>query len=150
VIGYRIIPKASFFDRKAVIDAVGAARAKALAKSGARIRLFVQRSMRRVKNIRKASAPGKPPNAHVGHLRKLIYYAFERTGYASGSLFVGPVKFAKGEAPGLNEFGGTVRRNNQRTGQTQRAAYPKRPFMYPGLQYELPSMPDHWKGSVGR
>jgi hypothetical protein len=148
VIQFKFIPKASFFDREPVIAAVGRAKVKTAMRSGGRIRTFAMRSMRRVKDIRKPSKPGRAPNAHVGHLRKLIYFAFERMGYASGSLFIGPVKFAKGEAPGLNEFGGTVVRTNQKTGRVQRATYPKRPFMAPALAYELPNIPDHWKGAV--
>lgn len=114
--------KLQFFDRAAVIGMLDKASHAALRKAGGAIRLFAQRSMRYRK---RGSAAGEAPSAHREHgakLRKLVWFAFDE---GTRSVVVGPLPFGKGEAPGVEEFGGTVTRSRrvaQRPGRKAGAA----------------------------
>jgi hypothetical protein len=105
--------KALFFDRKAVLDAVGRASAKALTKIGGTIRKTAQRSMRYRK---KPSPPGAPPSAHKDNprgplLREKLWFAYEP---ARASVIIGPVGFTRkagaAAVPQVHEFGGKITR----------------------------------------
>lgn len=103
--------KAMFFDRQAVIEALGRANAKALSRAGAFIQRRAKSSIRKRK---RASRPGEPPSSHVGTLRNLIYFGFD-TG--TRSVVVGPTPVgAIGIVPPTLEYGGpsVVRRNPRR------------------------------------
>ena len=76
--------KTMFFDRRAVIDAIGRANVKVLSRAGAFIQRRAKSSIRKRK---RASRPGEPPSSHVGTLRNLIYFGFD-TG--TRSVVVGP------------------------------------------------------------
>jgi len=115
--------KAAFFDRDAVMSKVDAASRKALAKSGARLRLIAQRSMRYVaesknpgKPRRRVSSPGQPPLAVRQHpfIRKFLYFSYDE---ATKSVIVGPAGFGKSApASGIMEHGGPAKiRNRRRT-----------------------------------
>jgi hypothetical protein len=100
----------TFFDRQAVIDAVGRANARVLAKAGAFIRRSAKRSIRYAKS---PSKPGNPPHAHESRkggkdspLRELIFFAYDDR---TTSLVVGPTPF-RGAAivPRVLELGGTA------------------------------------------
>lgn len=98
-----------FFDREKVFRAMDKAKLRALSKFGAFVRTRARTSMRKRK---KPSAPGTPPSAHVGTLKKLLYFAYDP---ATKSVVVGPVPFGAAArqnvgAPEVNEYGGTVRR----------------------------------------
>lgn len=104
--------KAVFFDRRAVIDRVGRAKAAVLSKSGAFIRRTAKGKIRYAKS---ASKPGNPPHAHRGKygsspLRELIFFAYdERT----NSVVIGPTPFSGAAiAPRVLELGGTVTMKN--------------------------------------
>jgi hypothetical protein len=122
-----------FFDRKAVIEALGRGKAMAMGKIGAFIRKAAQWSMHRRSG---PSAPGSPPNVHQGQLRDLIFFAFDPD---NSSVVSGPIPFADGVAPRLNEFGGDVpvttvtRKYTGNKRYTHGGHYPKRPFMKPAL-----------------
>lgn len=134
-----------FFDRKVVTDALDKAGRKALSRAGAFIRQTAKRSIRRARKKKPNSAPpGKPPRSHVGDLKRLIYFAYDPV---KRGVVIGPVRFAKGEAPALLEFGGTVERKG-RDGKTYTARYAGNPFMGPALQKELPNLPKRWQNSV--
>lgn len=167
-----------FFDRRAVIQAVGAAKAKALSKAGAYIRTSARSSMRRRKA---ASAIGSPPSVHShdpnASLKKILF-AWDPS---TESVVVGPVTLnhvsflgstvaAPGRVPGIQEFGGKIgtyeymrrdgtwqradlRSRRRFAGAPQRirqATYPKRPYMAPAMMRELPKFPDLWKNAVIR
>lgn len=103
--------KKMFFDRQAVIDAIGRGNVKTLGRAGAFIQRRAKSSIRKRK---RTSLPGEPPSSHVGTLRNLIYFGFDT---ASRSIVVGPTPLgAIGVVPPALEFGGTsvVRKNPRR------------------------------------
>ena len=98
----------TFFDRRAVVEAVGRANAKVLSKAGAFIRRSAKGNIRYSKN---PSKPGQPPHAHKSKksgkgspLRELIYFAYDNR---TASLVIGPTPF-RGPAivPKVLELGG--------------------------------------------
>jgi hypothetical protein len=100
-----------FFDRQAVLSALGRAKARVLSRAGAFIQRRAKSSIRKRK---RASRPGEPPSSHVGTLRNLIYFGFDTT---SRSVVVGPTPLgAVGTVPPTLEYGGPgpVRRNPRR------------------------------------
>jgi hypothetical protein len=108
---FRYDVKSMFFDRQAVIDALGRANARALSRAGAFIQRRAKSSIRKRK---RASRPGEPPSSHIGTLRNLIYFGFDTT---SRSVVVGPTPLgAVGIVPPTLEYGGpsAVRRNPRR------------------------------------
>lgn len=165
----------AFFDRPAVIRAIGRAEAAYLSKAGA----FVQRRARSsIRRRKKASAPGQPPSAHSKRnpSLKTILFAYESN---RESVIVGPVKLNQVEfaiqgttsVPSRLEFGGaaTIREErylNSKSGtwyrrdgrraddprnkeyRTRRATYAKRPFMKPALAAEAKNFPDLWANSI--
>jgi hypothetical protein len=153
MITFKAIPNKQFFDRAHIAGIVGKQSAGALKQCGASVRMFAQRSMRWAK-AGKASGPGRPPSAHRergGLLRKLMYSAFERTGYASGSVIVGPVGNGKSPTrtvPHIQEFGG-VQSGFGKAGPIVRK-FPSRPYMGPALDGTYAKFPDKWKDSLQR
>lgn len=139
--GFRV--KDWFFDRRRVIDAIGKAKVKYYSKVGAFVRRRAQTSMRRQKNFRKYSAPGKPPFAHAGHLRELLFFSYDSS---TDSVVVGPIPYRKGEVPALHEHGGKAQRRCR--GRAFAATYPPRSFMGPALAAEEPKLPDYWQDAV--
>lgn len=130
-----------FFDRKAVIDAVGKQKAGVLSRIGA----FVRRSARSLIRKRKAIAsPGSPPSDHGGALKKLLFFAFDPR---ASSVVIGPEKFGEGKAPGLLEFGGSTT-IQFRSGRTAQAKYHPFPYMGPALKANLSQIPAQWANSV--
>lgn len=168
--------KQLFFDRKAVQDAAGRGKVKALAKYGAVVRRTAQTSMRYRKG---PSAPGTPPSAHKSKrlaglkklgrsrhngalLRELLFFAYEPK---TGTTVVGPLGFrsAKGTpVPELQEFGGTrTPHPNEKivVGKGKGARlivlkgavkYPPRPFMAPALKKTLAKFPLAFRDTVTR
>ena len=140
---------ALFFDRPRVQRTVDRARRRALSKAGAFIRQRARTSMRR---RRGSSAPGSPPHAHEGSLRRLLFFAYDPS---ADSVVVGPVGFRRSDAPNTLEFGGqaTVTRRTPRAGgkrvvESRRVRIEARPYMGPALRKELPNLPKPWASSV--
>jgi len=140
---------ALFFDRPKVQRAVDRERRRALSKAGAFIRQRAKTSMRR---RRGSSAPGSPPHAHEGSLRRLLFFAYDP---GADSVVVGPVGFRRSDAPNTLEFGGatTVTRRRTREGgrrvvESRRVRIEARPYMGPALRKELPNLPKAWASSV--
>jgi len=125
-----------FFGKAPVRRAVGRAKRRVLSRAGAFVRRRAKSSIRRRKRV---SRPGRPPSSHAGHLRRLILFGYDR---AAESVVIGPLKFKRGEAPPLLEFGGTARREGRRM------RFRPRPFMGPALEKEAPNFPRLWKDSV--
>lgn len=135
-----------FFDRKPIIDRLHRAELRYLRKAGAVVRLTAKRSMRRHKG---ASSPGKPPHAHVGRLRDLIFFGLDS---ATNSVVIGP-SLLNGSSrkggqtlPALHEFGG--KRFNSRTGRD--AVYEPRPYMGPALEATEPKLPFYFQEAYAK
>lgn len=143
----QFVPKQFFLDRKAVIDAVGKGNVVALARAGGYIRTLARRSMRPGGKKNATAPPGTPPRYHAKNLRDLIFFAL----FGSG-VRIGPVKFRKGEAPALLEFGGTATRTDNRTGKRYTARYRGNPFMQPALNQAVSQgkVSEAWRGVVRR
>jgi len=108
--------RAGFFDRPAVIRAVGKAKAAVLSKFGAYVRRSARTLIRPAGKKGAVSRPGEPPRAHVGHLRNRISFAWD---LRSQSEVIGPEKFnqnfvegygkpVKGVVPQILEQGGQI------------------------------------------
>ncbi len=78
------------WDTKAVIKAAGRVKAEALRMTAKDIRSTAKRSMKDRKDFRDSAAPGAAPNAHLGILKKSIYFAWDEN---RQSAVVGPVKY---------------------------------------------------------
>ncbi len=171
--------KKFFFDRKAVLDAVGRAMASRLSKAGAFVRQAARSSLRPGGKSNKVSMPGQPPRTHtkVYPNLKTILFAWDPR---SQSVVIGPIGFnsvsatggslSAGVVPGLLEFGGSqgIVERQHRDGTWSRAdlrsrrrlasspirirqaSYAARPFMGPAMNQELPKFPELWKNSVVR
>ena len=99
-----------FFDRRAVIDRIGRAKAAVLSKAGAFIRRSAKGKIRYAKSV---SKPGNPPHAHESKkggkdspLRELIFFAYDDR---TNSVVIGPTPF-RGTAivPRVLELGGSA------------------------------------------
>jgi hypothetical protein len=105
--------KTSFFDKRAIIDALGKDQVAALSRAGA----FARRAAKSLVRYRRAaSKPGSPPSAHRGKagrsaLRELIFFAWDP---ATKSVVTGPAAFGSRDAPGILERGGAARIKNAR------------------------------------
>jgi hypothetical protein len=100
---FRFDVKQMFFDRRAVIDAIGQANVKALSRAGA----FIQRrSKSLIRKRKRVSRPGEPPSSHVGTLRNLIYFSLDPS---TRSVVIGPTPLGMvGIVPPTLEYGGTT------------------------------------------
>ena len=137
-----MVTKQMFFDGKAVAKAVDKAARRVLSRFGAFVRTGARHSIRKRKAV---SAPGSPPSSHVGLLRKLILFGYDRT---RRSVVIGPMPLHRGsDAPQLLEYGGRARRRDRR-GRRRIARYRARPFMGPALAREQPKLPAMWANSV--
>ena len=144
--------RAGFFDRPAVIRAVGKAKAAVLSKFGAYVRRSARSSIRPGGKKGAVSKPGEPPRSHVGWLREFIQFAWDSR---KQSVVVGPARFAgatsAGHAPGTLERGGPVlltsrSRKGRVRQRTVRIA--PRPYMGPALKTNLGVLPPMWANSV--
>lgn len=167
-----------FFDRAAVLKAIGKANAKALSKAGAFIRRRAITSLRRRKSI---SQPGSPPSVHstdsVATLKNILFFYDSST----ERLVVGPVGLNQRKqswitmgsitVPQLHEFGDVVviqevsrdkgrtwsrsgsparSRNAETIFRQRRITYKPRPFMSPSLTAEMENIPKAWQGSMSQ
>ena len=137
-----VVTKAMFFDQKAVTRATDRATRRVLSRFGAYVRTSARSSIRKRKS---AAPPGKPPSSHVGLLKRLIYFGYDRS---KQSVVIGPAPLrGTAEAPPLLEYGGRARRRGRR-GRTRMVTYRPRPFMGPAFQKEQPKLPAMWADSV--
>ncbi len=145
--------KRMFFDRKAVIDAVGQANAKNLSRAGSFIRRAARSSLRRRK---RASQPGQPPSVHTQDrvaTLKNIWFVFERR---RASVIVGPLRLNgrsprgsnRSTVPQLHELGGSAVLESRKKKRRRRARYAPRPYMGPAMKRELPKFEGLWANSV--
>lgn len=158
--------KSNFFDRPAVIAAVGRATATALSKGGAEVRKLAQRS---ILMRERPSSPGQPPHGHrtgtrtrkskstgrvrvqaVSPLREFLFFSFDPQ---TESVVVGPVKLSQalsGTAPMALEYGGSSVVVSYRNGRRvqRRVSIRARPFMRPALQAAMPVILEAFRNSV--
>lgn len=146
--------KESFFDRTVIKDATDAAKRRNLSKTGAFIRQSAKSSIRQRKGT---SRPGQPPSSHVGTLRDLIFFAYDR---ASDSVVIGPELVAGSGGNPITatlEFGGRIvlRHVLQTSGRSlltriigASATIKPRPYMGPAMRKELPGFVSIWKASI--
>lgn len=169
--------KELFFDRKAVVDAVGRVGASALSRFGSFVRRRAKTSMRPGGKSGKVAGAGEPPRTHQGNLKKLLFFSWDPV---ARSVVVGPVAFLKGVVPSLMEHGGVStqtrrERRSSRTGRkptlaqieafrrkvasgqvdrdhrplvTRSARYLPHPFMGPAMAREMPNMPAAWAAAL--
>ncbi len=158
--------KGLFFDSPKVMRAVDAATRRALSKAGAFIMTRARQSIKKAPYItkkkrgqartdfrQKTSISGKPPYSRTGILKRTIFFGYEPAGK---TVVIGPVKYGKGEAPNLLEFGGSVTRTvpppafmkGKGKSRRVRMKYKPRPFMGPAMVKELPNLPKRWAGSM--
>ena len=158
--------KGNFFDRKAIVDAVGKANARVAMKQGGLVKTIMKRSMRR----KKGPAPaGQPPHAHEGQLRDLTFFAFDPS---TQTTVVGPIKLDAGNAAEIQDKGGMVpvvgiySRSGKfipayalsaagRRGAMAKAKFVKvmrevqpRPFSVPALQSAKSKLAEQWQETV--
>ncbi len=133
----------SFFDRKAVVDAIDSATRRVLSKFGAYVRRTARSSIRTRKGV---SAPMGPPSGHVGTLKRGIVFGYDRE---SRSVVIGPAPATsvvdRRALPAL-EYGG--RSTALDHGKRKAIQVKPRPFMGPALAKELPGLPAMWRDSV--
>lgn len=154
-----------YFDKKAVIDAVGKAKADVMGRQGALVRTVMKRSMRK----RKGHAPaGQPPYRHQGSLAKIEFAYDPKT----QSVVIGPAKLGNGSAPEVLDKGGAVKVKGilNRKGQfiplfvmkansraaavasgkvvTRNVEVKARPFSQPALMAAKSYLAKPWKGAV--
>ena len=143
--------KQMFFDRQAVIDAVGRANARNLSRAGSFIRRAARSSLRKRKRV---SEPGQPPSVHTQDrvaTLKNIWFGLDRR---RATAVVGPVRLnrstlfgsSRSTVPELHEFGGSAEIVKRK--KRKRVVYAPRPFMGPALRKELPKLPGLWAKSV--
>lgn len=145
--------KQMFFDRQAVIEAVGRANAQNLSRAGSFIRRSARSSLRRRKRV---SEPGQPPSVHTQDrvaTLKNIWFVFERR---RTSVVVGPLRLNgstlrgsdRSTVPELHELGGSAVLVSRKKKRRRRARYAARPFMGPAMKRELPKFEGLWANSV--
>jgi hypothetical protein len=135
--------KQLFFDRSAVIAAIGKTAATGFSRFGSFVRRRAQTSMRKGGRKKLIASPGQPPRTHEGSLRRLIWFSWDPN---TRSVVIGPVPYKKGDAPRLLEFGGTVTRKVH--GKSRVLRYHKFPSMGPALDAEMPNLPKAWAAAV--
>jgi len=140
------ISKANFFDREAVLKAVGRARVKVLSKQGAFVRTRARSSIRKRK---RSSTPGSPPSSHVGLLKTGeagINFAYD---HSADSVVIGPSLINRPTgAPETLEHGGDAEIVDRKTGKSHSVHIQPRPYMGPALAAESPKFAAMWANSV--
>jgi len=112
--------KQGFFDRGAVIAAIGKAAAAGMARTAGYVRKVARNSM---KKKRGAAPKGQPPHVHEGSLKKLLFFAQD---LRQASTVIGPVAFSGSKVPGILEFGS--------------GKIAKHPYMRPAMEKAIPTM----------
>lgn len=126
-----ISTRCRFNDRK-VKKSARQATIRTLPHAAAAIRLTARRSIRRAK---KQSSAGSPPHTRKGQLKRAILYAVEKQ---KTTAVIGPAYEIAGTSGSAHEFGGRYKRQR----------YPRRAFMGPALQDNLPRLPKLWAASI--
>lgn len=135
--------KAGFFDRSIVVKAMDRATLRVFSKFGSFVRSTSRKSI--VKR-NKPSEPGKPPSEHVGTLKRLIFFVYDKL---SRGVVIGPTRAASAQANITEQGGrGTAIRGRGARRRKVAATFKARPFMGPAFEKEKKVLPDLWKNSV--
>ena len=146
--------KKLFFDTRKVISAMDRATRKAMGHFGGYVRKTAKNSMHRAPG---PSAPGTPPNVHVGLIKEHVYYAYDPVGR---SVVIGPAKlkskspYGEVTVPEVEEYGGDVQgvsvegHGRARKKVRVRRHYPERPFMRPAFEEAKQRLSTFWADSV--
>jgi hypothetical protein len=112
-----------------------------------RAKIAKQAGLPRPKRPKAPSKPGEPPRVRLGHLKRLLFYAYDPQ---RESVVVGPERFRKGQAPSVLEEGGTATVTGFEGGKIvrRRIRVKPRPYMGPALEKERPRLPLRWRNSV--
>jgi hypothetical protein len=95
------------------------------------------RGGQKVRRARHAASPvGTPPYTQRGQLSRAIVYAVADN---KKSAVIGATANLVGQSASAHELGGSHK------GQE----YPKRPFMFPGLERAIPRLAGEWRGTIG-
>lgn len=158
----RVSYKEGFFDREAVIKALGRATSAVFNEFGRLVRKTAQKSL---VYGDKPAPPGSPPTAHksrtrarvskstgkvrtqaVSFLREFITYKYDKT---TRSVVIGPERLGSTVDPAALralEYGGTS--TIQANGKRKRASIAAHPFMRPAAASQIPALPPMWRDSV--
>ena len=120
------------FGDEPLLGAVKYANRKAMRSAAAYVRKVAVNSIRQ---SRKSSSPGTPPNTRKGLLKRSILFGVEPDGR---SAVIGPAKSFVGLSMTAHEFGGTYRGRK----------YPKRELMGPALRRSAPELPKLWRDAI--
>jgi hypothetical protein len=95
--------KKAYFEARKILGAADRMRRRALAKQGALVRTDARRSIRKTKNPKLHSAPGRPPKTHRenGGLKNSILFAVDNV-----SVITGTAKKDIGMVGNTHEHGG--------------------------------------------
>lgn len=140
--------KKTFFDSRAVTDALDPEVRKALSRFGAFVRTRSRSSIKRAPKKGKGkkptkprtSRPGRPPLAHTGDIKKILF------GYdaPAKSVVIGPVRAGSASgAPENLEHGGFARLKGGR-----RVKVRPRPFMAPAFAEELKGVGNNFRDLI--
>lgn len=162
MIGAKLRKRSDFFDSKAVLRAIGRARAKALNDFGRLVRKAAQASLKYAPGPAPA---GSPPHAHksrkitkkskskgtvrtrsVSFLREFLYYKFDKS---TKSVVTGPERLNSTVDPDALpalEYGGPS--TAKRDGKIVDIQVRPHPFMGPAFEATKPELPRLWKDSV--
>lgn len=138
--------KLIFFDRPKVQRAADRGTIRALSRAGAFIRTRARSLIRKRKRI---SLPGDPPSSHIGLLRRLIFFGYDRR---RESVVVGPAARRNSKVPRVLEEGGISTATSWDGHQlTERKIKIRaRPYMAPALEAERENIPKAWRNVVTR
>jgi len=107
-----------------------------------------------VTQLRKPSAPGRPPGVHKGLLKRFLFAQSTGRG-RKASYLVGPKLLRKKDGggpqtiPEAHEFSGKrINPSSLIFGSRRVASYPKRPYMRPALKRAAPAFAQMWKDQV--
>jgi hypothetical protein len=131
-----------FFDRAAVVKAVGRKNTTVLARTGGFARTTMKQGMRKRKKVSAADGLSYP-SSHSGELRNLIFFAYDaaRKGVVVGPLAFGSKVGGKTVPQLINEGGSMTKavtyRDSGRT-SSRRFVYKPRPFVALALATTLP------------
>ncbi len=158
----KFIEVTSFFDTKAVEDAIGKAAKRVLSRVGFLIRRRARQSIKpprrmqldemspdRRKKYRNRPAnerpfasakPGRPPRNQTGLLKRTIFFWYDAP---SESVFIGPSRLYSFDRMGALEHGGLTQSAGGKL--TRIHAHP---FIGPALDEEVPKLDEMWRNSV--
>lgn len=136
----------TFFDSPKVKNAMDKTTHKALSKFGAYVMTVARNSMKKAAASAPPSEPGSPPRAREGHLRRFLFFSYDRR---TQNVIIGP-ELLSGQPtdptiPELHEFGGAMRPRRRR-GTLRK--YPARPYMQSAFEKGQEKLDEFWAQAI--